>query len=367
MGRKVVTRREFIIRRLLIIFGCVLSIAVILAASVKIVTILGEKRLTKNANTEGPTLTVDADSALKNDSVYSTDWKEGWVSLGDKVYEYNDEIRTILIMGIDNAHNDGNPELYDLTSGGQADALFLVILNPLDKSIKILAVNRDTQVDINMVGVGEDGGDVIIPAEICIQHAFGGGGELSCELTRDAVSKLLFNLPIHGYMSVNYQAIPGINDAVSGVTLTIPEGMTDAEPVNSKWTPGNTITLKGNEAYDFVHYRDCDIFESQRMRLARQKLYLKSFIAQMKSSTKKDITLPINVYNNMKEYIVTDLSIDTIGYMVSEYVDYSFNEDDIYMMEGETVLESDEYEHFYPDEEALRELVIKLFYKEVDR
>lgn len=54
----------------------------------------------------------------------------------------------------------------------------------------------------------------MITAQIAIQHGYGDGKELSCELTRDAVSSLLYELPIHGYAAVNMAAIPELNDAL---------------------------------------------------------------------------------------------------------------------------------------------------------
>ena len=139
----------------------------------------------------------------------------------------------------------------------------------------------------------------------------------------------------------------------------------DYSAINKAWTQGSEVTLKGEEAYDFVHIRDTKVFESQRQRLSRQKVYLKAFIRQMRSKTKENITLPVSLYGDLKDYIVTDLTVDTMGYMASEYVDYSFDDDSIYTMEGKTELGADGFEHFYPDEEALRRLVIELFYKEV--
>ena len=369
MSRRGITRSEYILKRVLIILGCILAIIVILAATVKIMAILGRNRLVKNANSDGPKIEEEEDSEMRKDPAYSTDWQEGWVSLDGKVYEYNEEIRTFLVMGIDDAHNQAtDKEIIEKTSGGQADGLFLVIINPMDESIKVLAVNRNTEVPITLANMGKDGSDEgNYDGPIAIQHAFGGGKERSCELTRDAVSKLLFDMPIHAYMSIGYEAIPKINDAVGGVTLTIPEGMDDLLKINKNWTAGSTVTLKGQDSVNFVRKRDTEEFESARKRLARQKLYLTRLIKQLKEETKKDITLPINLYGKLKDYIVTDLTVDEMSYLVSDYAGYSFDGEDIYTMEGETVLKDDGFEHFYPDEEALRALVIRLFYKEVDR
>ena len=365
-SRRIESRNEYILKRVLIILGCIFAVGVILVAAVKIVTIVGRNRLMKNANTQGPNLVEESNSAFISDPLYASDWQEGWISLDGKVYEYNEDIRTFLILGIDNAHKSGGEiDFGELTAGGQADAIFLLIMNPLDKTIKLFAVNRDTKVDILMVGI-EDGKDVWFPSEICVQHAFGGGKEYSCELTRDAVSRLLFDIPIHGYAAVKYDAIPAINDSVGGIELTLPDNM-DVTEVNKAWKPGATINLKGKEAYDFVHYRNTDVFESQRMRLGRQKLYLDKFIKKAKDKTKEDITFPVAVYKSIKDDTVTDLTLDTIGYMASEYYNYSFDGDDIYTMEGHTDTDEDGFEYFYPDETALREQIIKLFYKEIDR
>ena len=362
MRKKVVSRREYVLKRLFIILGCLLAMLVILVTAVKIVTIVGRNRLNSNANTEGPSLEAEENDVVKQK--YESQWKDGWVSLNGKVYEYNDEIMTFLMLGIDPAHQGGSAEFDELTDGGQSDGIFLVILNPVDNTIKVLAINRDTETEIVMVGIGDDGTDIITKSQITNQHGFGGGREYSCELTRDAVSKLLYDIPIHGYMSINYQAIPEINDSVGGVTVTMNEDWTS---INKGWTEGSTVTLKGNDAYDYVHYRDVNEFESQRRRLGRQKQYLTSFIKQAKAMTKEDITLPITIYNEISPYMVTDLSVDKVGYMISEYIDFEFDsENGIYTLEGTTVYENDGYEHFYPDEDAMRELIINLFYKEVD-
>ena len=369
--KRIESRSEYILKRLLIIFGCILAVGVILVATVKIITIVGRNRLTENANTEGPTLEGDEDSIVKSGDVNAEEWQDGWISYNGKVYEYNEDIRTFLVLGIDEGNTKGfeaDEKVKELTGGGQSDGIFLIILNPMDESIKIFAINRDTKVDILMVGMGEGGTDVTGKFAISTQHGFGGGGKYSCELSRDAVSRLIYDMPIHGYVSIQYSDIPAINDAVGGVTLTLPEDDDDLTVRNKNWKAGATITLKGQEAHDFVRYRD--IYggsESQRRRLGRHKLYLKSFIKQMKEKTKEDITLPMKIYNSIKDDVVTDLSVDTISYLVSEYADYSFDENDIYTMEGETKLGEDGFAYFYPDDEALKALVIKLFYKEVDR
>ena len=286
--------------------------------------------------------------------------KEGWVRRGDKVYEYIDDILTFLVLGID---IDGPvEESKDLVSGGQSDAIFLVVMNPDTKRVSLIGVNRDTMVDIVMVGLGENGEDLTATAEISVQHGFGDGLNQSCELTRDAVSKLFYNLPIHGYISFNMGGMAALNDAVGSVRLTVLEDMTE---INPDWYQGADVTLTGKDAYEYVHYRNTTVFESARSRLTRQKQYLSVFAATALAEIKKDVTLPVSLYKAFKPYTVTDIGIDKISWLATQVAGYQFDESAIYTMEGITV-KGQKFEEFYPDEEALQELILEVFYREID-
>lgn len=286
--------------------------------------------------------------------------KAGWIRRGNKVYEYIDGILTFLVLGID---IDGPVEKNkDLVSGGQSDAIFLVVMNPDTKLISLIGVNRDTMVDIVMVGLGANGENLTTTAEISVQHGFGDGMAQSCELTRDAVSKLFYNLPIHGYISFNMGGMAALNDTVGSVRLTVLEDMTE---INPAWYQGAEVTLTGKDAYEYVHYRNTTVFESARNRLARQKQYLSVFAGTALAEIKKDVTLPVSLYQAFKPYTVTDLSLDKISYLASQLTSYRFDENAIYSMEGTTVLGA-RFEEFYPDQKALQDLIIKVFYREID-
>ncbi|MCQ2148052.1 MAG: LCP family protein [Bacteroidales bacterium] len=338
-------------------------IAFLIFIGVKVFLRLGYNHLRNNATSLGPNILVESDK----DSLFTgaTDveglvWQDNWISYDGKVYEYNDNILTFLIMGIDEK-KDTVHETTDKTGGGQADALFLAVLNPDTQDIKMIGVNRDTMVDVVAVGMGENGEDKLIEAEIATQHGFGGGMEYSCELTRDAVSKLFYDLPIHGYLSYNLSGVVALNDKLGGVTLNALEDL-DTKALTCK--KGEKVTLIGNAAYNYIQYRDTKKFESARGRLNRQKQYLSKLGKLTFEKMKKDITLPVSLYTEFKDYIVTDLSVDEISWLASEMSKYEFSGDEIYTMEGTTEM-GDKYEQFYPDKEALKKLMIEVFYKEV--
>ena len=177
------------------------------------------------------------------------------------------------------------------------------------------------------------------------------------------MSALLYDLPIHGYVAINMAAISTINDTVGGVEVTVLEDLTKA---SKKLKKDEQVTLKGKDAYYYVKWRDTTIFESARGRLARQKQYLGAFAMKFKEATKKDITVPVKLYQQLSKYMVTDVTVDEVAYLAGQLLDYEFTGEDVYTLEGETV-RGEKFEEFYPDTDALKELMMELFYEEVEQ
>lgn len=358
-------RRRRILQRILAWLLVIVLIVAIVVLAVSLYISQGGRRLRERTAGVRPNLELEQ-SELKEwdqERPYEPEsevvWEEGWIRYQGKIYEYNEDILTFLVMGIDKMEEV--TESKDKVSGGQSDALFVVVINPDDKSIKLLAVNRDTMADIVMYHAGVEGASPVVTAQIAVQHGFGDGKELSCELTREAVSGLLYDLPINGYVAVNMAAIPELNDALGGVDVT---SLEDLSKKIKGAEEGTELHLEGMDAFWYVKYRDITVFESARGRLARQKQYLTAFINQAIAATKQDITLPIDLYGKLKQYMVTDVTTDELAYLASELVNYRFEQDAIYVMEG-TTREWDGHEEFYPDREYLRDLMIQLFYREV--
>ena len=61
--------------------------------------------------------------------------------------------------------------------------------------------------------------------------------------------------------------------------------------------------------------------------------------------------------------MVTNVTADEAVYLAGEALSYQFSEDSIYSMEG-TVEMGEQFEEFYPDETALYEMVLDVFYEE---
>ncbi len=354
--------RAKIKRKKKIFWGTLLGIlfcGAIIFVSFEIMRAIGKNSLYENVEAAAPDMgPVMAKEALTKEE--EDKWQEGWVKYKGNIYAYNEEIITFLFMGIDK--NSEVQEVEEGTDGGQADALFLTVMNPLDKTIKIIGINRNTMADVDIYN--SEGAYVTTQkAQIAVQHGFGNGVEESCEYQRKAVSKLFYGLPIHGYAAIQMSAIPTINDAVGGVDVTVLEDLTIKDGM---LVEGADVHLMGKTAFWYVKYRDTNTFGSADMRLERQKQYLTGFMDAAKREAKENISVAAELYQAIMPMMVTDISLEEAAYLAPVILDYRFGgEDGFYMLEGETVM-GEVFEEFYADEEALYEMILDIFYEPVE-
>ena len=120
----------------------------------------------------------------------------------------------------------------------------------------------------------------------------------------------------------------------------------------------------GNDAYEYVHWRDCSEFASADQRLDREKQYLDVFGRKALAEVKKNPGVAADLYNIMKQYMVTDLTLDRVTYLAAQAGGYKFNASNIYSVPGSTRM-GFMYEEYHVDEEGLRDLIIKLFFKPI--
>lgn len=284
--------------------------------------------------------------------------QEGQIFHNGEIWQYNEDIMTFLCMGVD--ARSGVTKEKTPGKGGQADAILLIVANPHTESIQVININRDSMTDIEVYDT--DGGYAgKEKRQIALQYAYGDGRVSSCELMEKAVSELFYGIPIHGYVALDMESIPTLNDSVGGVTVTVPEDMTKYK---SGWSEGAEITLKGNDALLFVREREDESAElgTNLRRILRQKQYLAAFADRMKAKTKDDITFPITLYGKVQKHMVTSFSVDEITYLASTLLGYDFSMDNINGVPGEMAM-GEKNEEYYMDDEALRNLIIETFYE----
>ncbi len=341
--------------KIFIIVGIALLTCFLIGLAVSLmVKTAGKKSMLSKNLIQAPRIENPTVIQVENDD---SSWQSERILHNGTIYSYNKDIITFLVMGIDKLDEEVS-EVYGEIDGGQADALFLVVFNLRDKTINIIGINRNTMTDVDIF---DEYGNYVTTttAQIAVQHGFGDGVEGSCELQKQAVSKLFYSLPIHGYAAVNMSAIPTMNDAVGGVDVT-PRYSFSAGDYD--FVEGETVRLDGNMAYEYLCNRDTKKAGSSDQRLQRQKDYLLAFIKKTIALTKDKPFIAADIFSAIEPQMTTDITRSEVFFLSTTTKDYSFSSDSFILMQGYTKV-GDYFEEFYPNEEALLELMLDVFYE----
>jgi anionic cell wall polymer biosynthesis LytR-Cps2A-Psr (LCP) family protein len=281
-----------------------------------------------------------------------------------KKYTYNSDILNILVLGIDDLGVVSKKE--GLYYGGQSDAIMMLSLDTKNHRFWIVQVPRDS---VALVDIYDEDGNITrtFEAQITVQHGAGDGLEESNYRATRSISRMFYGLPIHSCTSVNMGGVIAVNDAIGGVTVqslyTFTTNWNDYG-TRETFVEGETYTLLGTTAYNYVHYRDITRMNTSSERLARQKQYLNCFFDQAWSSIASNPTKILDIYNTAMQYVITDLTTSEMVTLVSEAAGSTY--EGIYMLEGTVRAgqQSGESEHYDLDQSALKEYLINNYYVE---
>lgn len=275
-------------------------------------------------------------------------------------YTYKDNLINILCIGVDKTEMMSERDV-DTNSIGQGDVIVLMSMDLDSKEISMIPIPRDTMVMLEMYNskggyLGQREG------QITLQYAYGDGEALSAGLTAQQVSSILSGIPINAYAAINIYSLWNLNDAVGGVDITMDEDYTMYNPLFEK---GATVHLEGNALENYLRGRVKSESGSAYTRMHRIKQYMLAFFEQAKVKLKDDPTLPIRAMNVLEEHMATDVSVDEALYLVTEAMNCTFSEENIYTLPGE-IIRAENYEQFYLDTDEVAKLVIDLFYEPVE-
>nr|PZN45745.1 MAG: hypothetical protein DIU70_00550 [Bacillota bacterium] len=186
------------------------------------------------------------------------------------------ERTVVLVLGVDR-------------SGVLADTNMVAALDPDTNRIRIVAIPRDTLVEIP--GHGWDK----------LTHAYSFGRE---KLSMATVSRLL-DIPIDHYVVVNFEGFERVVDAVGGIEIEVTKPMHYDDPYDNlhiHFEPG-VYHMNGEKALAYARYRsDSDIHRLKRQQEVIRKVAekaiqpsviwkLPSLVSALYATVKTDLTL----------------------------------------------------------------------------
>ena len=339
--------RRRVLRAMLTVLAVLAALALVLASVWYALYWRGRVSLFENDNS------IDTPESLVDNAE-----EEGkFITYKGETYRYNESVVSLLFMGVDK--NDINAD-GGYGKNGQADSLFLATLDTDNGAIKIIPLSRESMVDINLY----DADGKFLGTEnrqLCLAYAYGADAKEGCENTVRSVGRLLYGMPIGGYVAIDFDGVKALNKAVGGVEVSVLEDIEIYhEGIHHNLVKGQTARLNDITVLPYLQRRGDDLDANDR-RMQRQKQFLGEFIRVAAKNVKGNFTLLERYYTAVKPYTVSDLSLSKITYLAGTYLVGGQTAIEYLPVTGESKLEG-EHVGFHPDQESLYEAVLAAFY-----
>ena len=273
-----------------------------------------------------------------------------------KNYRYNSRITSVLLGGVDSVGEMRPNELYRFAP--RADSISLVVMDEYHRKMTIVAINRNTVTKIHKYTLyGYDRGEFV--DQIAGAFCYGENGEVSCKNLCTAVSELLYGIPINEYVVSNRSSLPEIGNVIGDVSVTVPND----DLVKYGFSAGETAIINADNIARFLRSRDTEEDFSNAGRMERQKAYINAAIDKIVQLLEKSPTTVWNKIEAMEYCMQTNITRSRYIDLTNTLSSLVYQTQDYYTPEGEYVV-GEEFEEFYPDEEALLDKVVELFYIE---
>lgn len=286
----------------------------------------------------------------------STAADQNTVEYEGNTYKYNDHLSNYLFMGIDSTEEVS--EMESQQDAGQADSIYVVSLDRATEQVQVLSIPRDTITEIEVFNPsGTSLG--MTDNHINLQYAYGDGKEESCELMKTAVSKLLHDLPIQGYYSMNISGISEIGKLVGDVEIVVPDD--SLEEYDPYFKEVATVVINGDNVEEFLRYRDSGKSQSALVRQQRQKTYLKALVPKLQEKTQTNSSFVGDLLDDIQPYTVTNMGNDVFVKLLNAAGNSTLETQTV---PGEGV-EGQYYDEYHVDDDALYKLILSMFYNKL--
>lgn len=285
---------------------------------------------------------------------------------GKKVYTIDGEecykkqnIETYLFLGVDAAGDSRNTK-QKKNQSVQCDSVILLVIDRVNKNFAILPLDRDAMVSLE---IPDEDGNILgeNTMQLALAYAYGDGKEQSCELAEDAVSGLLHDQRIDGYVSLSMDAIGAVNHLVGGVDVTV----TDDFAGESGLASGQTVHLSDAQAETFVRGRKSVGDGTNENRMNRQQTYIEALYPAVIDHAKQDNNFVSNARKKLDKYMVTNMTDSDFSKIIEALSsDKRINVSDIKY--SRTINKDTGYAEVEYDEGSLESVIKKLFYEPVE-
>lgn len=262
-------------------------------------------------------------------------------------YTYNSHLMNFLITGVDK---------YDTDERAQSDFILLLSFDRENHNYKVLQLDRNSLIEIktfdlegNFLGWDTD--------YLALAYRLGNGEKQATLYTKDAVSRLLHNIPINYYLTMSLSDLPSIQNVVGDMDVTVVDDL--LVNVDPSWTMGTTITITPDNVERYIRYRDITVDGSNEMRMERHREYLTTYLNKLKELATGDFDSILSRVTSVAETTYCNIQLSEISDILDMVMNYEF--DDIHTLKGE-VVQGKIRDQFEIDYGALPREIVDLYY-----
>lgn len=266
----------------------------------------------------------------------------------------------ILIMGIDQVPGvaEDSPDVFE----GRSDTLLLVRANPSDKTVSLLSVPRDTQVQIPGVGL----------AKINEANVYGGPKLVENVLedtlndikvdryVRGSKENTLNDIKVDRYVRVSKGAFRELVEQLGGVEVFVPQPMSyvdNAQKLNIDLKAG-WQTLNGEQAEQFARFRE-EVY-GDIGRVQRQQVLLKA----LRNRITNVAVLPRlpRIIQVIQKYVDTNLSFPEMLALVNFGLDLDRDDLRMVMLPGRPSSSNESFASYWIIDEEGRDRILEQYF-----
>ena len=276
------------------------------------------------------------------------------VEYNGKLYGLNENMASIAIIGYDRRSEQVVPG----KNVGQADAVMVLAANLDTGQVTAIGIPRDSMVEVGEFMGSEFTG--MSTMQLCLSFAYGDGGETSSQYTTAAISRVLYNMPVNNYISLDMDSVGELANAVGGVPLTPLQTIPGTNIVE-----GQSTVLFGSNALKYIQWRDTSVLNSSLDRQARQSQFVQAFCKQALGQAQGNVGTLVSLFNVARANGVTNLGVDDFTYLASTVLNTGITGVDVTTLQGE-MQQGKKFAEFYLDKTNVYETVLKVYYHEID-
>ena len=242
----------------------------------------------------------------------------------------------MLILGVDRSEERVESGEYGDTY--RSDSMILTRVDPQQKTVTLVSIERDTYVDIEGYG----------PNKINASAALGGS-----PLVVDTISKFA-GVPISHYVEIDFDGFKAAVDALGGIDVDVPVTIDDDDA--GGYVEAGQQTLNGDQALILCRSRHTydEYGSGDYYRMANQRMVMGAIAKKILAS---DVVTMANTINAMADYITTDMDVQSIVSIATEMHGMDVEEDMYSAMNPTTPAYVDDVWYEYCNLAAWREMM----------